>query len=70
MLLLREEGLHSCPQAAWSLYPRTVGAFLRLPPQRALFMGMAIGYVDSGRPVNRIVSERAPLAEVIEFQGV
>lgn len=67
MLLLRAEGLDSCPQESWSTYHETVGRFLALPPERMLFTGMAIGQANPAHPVNRLVSARAPLDEVCEF---
>jgi len=70
MLLLRAEGLDSCAQEAWSLYPQTVGSFLQLPPERMLFCGMAIGYRNPDSPVNRLVTRRAPLEEFVRFHGV
>jgi nitroreductase len=70
MLLLRAEGLHSCAQECWSLYSQTIGSFLALPPQRMLFAGMAIGHANSQHPVNRLVTARAPLEEVVEFVGM
>lgn len=70
MLLLRAEGLHSCPQACWSLYPRTVSEFLGLPPQRLLFVGMAVGYANERHAVNRFVTGRAAMHEVVEFVGM
>ena len=70
MLLLREEGLDSCPQECWSVYPRTVSAFVGIPAQRMLFCGMAIGHANNDHPVNQFVPERAALAQFASFQGV
>jgi nitroreductase len=70
MLLLREEGLDSCAQEAWSLHPKTVGRALNLPAERMLFAGMAIGWRDSAHPVNELVADRAPLDEWARFIGV
>ncbi|WP_420473605.1 nitroreductase [Noviherbaspirillum sp. ST9] len=67
MLLLREEGLHSCPQECWAIYPKTIGEFLKLPAQRMLFTGMAIGHADWTVPANALVAARAPLEEFAEF---
>ncbi|WP_088279817.1 nitroreductase [Ideonella sp. A 288] len=69
MLLLREEGLDSCPQECWSVYPRTVSAFIGLPPERMLFCGMAIGQRNPAHPVNGLASERAPLDAFARFHG-
>lgn len=70
MLLAREAGLHSCPQEAWTNWHRTVGDFLQLPPERMLFCGLALGYRDETHPVNRLVTDRAPLEEFVEFRGL
>lgn len=70
MLLLRGEGLDSCPQEAWSNWPRTLGSFLQLPPERILFAGMSVGYANPAHPVNRLRPLRAPLDEVAQFHGI
>ncbi|MBP0621672.1 nitroreductase [Cupriavidus consociatus] len=70
MLLLREEGLDSCAQECWAMYPETIGSFLQLPAERMLFTGMAIGYEDPGAPANQLRAARAPLTEFAEFIGI
>ncbi len=70
MLLLREEGLDSCPQECWSVYPKTVSAFIGIPEQRMLFCGMAIGHANPNHPVNNFVSARAELSAFARFHGV
>jgi nitroreductase len=69
MLLAREHGLHTCAQEAWSVWHRTVGEFLRLPPELMLFAGMALGYRDESAPINRLRTDRAPLAEFAQLRG-
>lgn len=69
MLLLRGEGLDSCPQECWAIYPDTVASVLRLPPERMLFCGMSIGHRDPEHPVNALVSDRAPADEWLRFHG-
>jgi nitroreductase len=65
MLLLRSEGLHSCPQIAWAEYHCSVAEIIDPPPQRILYCGMSIGYIDpeSHRPP----IPRAPLSETVTF---
>ncbi len=70
MLLLREEGLDSCPQECWSVYPRTLGDFIGIPAERMLFCGMSIGHANMEHPVNRFPVERAALAQFARFHGV
>lgn len=65
MLLLRAEGLHSCPQMAWSVYHRTVADAVSPPGDLILFCGVSIGFEDSAAAHHRI--DRAPLAETVSF---
>jgi nitroreductase len=69
MLLAREHGLHTCAQEAWSVWHRTVGEFLQLPPELMLFSGMALGYRDESAPINSLKTDRAPLEEFAELRG-
>lgn len=65
MLLLRAEGLHSCPQMAWSVYRATVAEAVAAPDELVLFCGLSIGVADPAvRPVR---TDRAPLAETVTF---
>jgi len=69
MLLAREHGLHTCAQEAWSVWYRSVGEFLNLPPELMLFSGMALGYRDEAAPINTLKTDRAPLEEFAELRG-
>ncbi len=70
MLLLRGEGLDSCAQECWAIYPKTIGAFLDLPEDRMLFCGMAIGKADPNERANQFRARRAPLADFVRFHGI
>ena len=65
MLLLRAEGLHSCPQMAWSQVHETVADVLSPPDGLILFCGMSIGYEDPS--VSYVRTGRAPLDETVTF---
>lgn len=65
MLLLRAEGLHSCPQMAWAKFHGTVAEVLSPPDEIVLFCGMSIGYEDATAGDARI--GRAPLGETVTF---
>jgi nitroreductase len=65
MLLLRAEGLHSCPQMAWSQVRKTVAEVVSPPDGLILFCGMSIGYEDV--TVDYIRTGRAPLDETVTF---
>lgn len=70
MLLLRGEGLDSCPQECWAMYPQTIASLLNPPKEHMLFCGMSIGYRDPAVSANNLVSDRAPLEEFASFSGI
>ena len=65
MLLLRAEGLHSCPQMAWSQVRESVAEIVSPPDELMLFCGMSIGYEDVTKALPR--TGRAPLEETVTF---
>ena len=65
MLLLRQEGLHSCPQMAWAKFSRSVAEIVAPPDELVLFCGMSIGYEDA--TVTEPRTGRAPLGETVTF---
>ncbi|MEU2421006.1 nitroreductase [Streptomyces sp. NPDC007851] len=67
MLLLRAEGLHSCPQVMWTTYRRTVGRLVGAGDGQVLLCGVAVGYESEGAP--RVRTGRAGLAETVTFVG-
>jgi nitroreductase len=69
MLIARGYGLHTCAQEAWTLWHKTVRAFLELPATHILFCGMALGYADADAPINRWRSPRQPLDSFASFAG-
>ncbi len=68
-LLLREEGLDSCPQEAWAIYSKQIRECVDIPDDHIFFCGMGIGWRDSESPVNRFEVARAPLDEAIRWEG-
>jgi nitroreductase len=67
MLLLRAEGLHSCPQVLWTMYRTTVGETVGADDGRILLCGMSVGFAKDGVPALR--TGRADLAETVTFVG-
>jgi nitroreductase len=67
MLLLVEEGMGSCAQEAWSVYPATVKRVGEIPDDHIFFCGLAIGYPDPEATLNHFANPRAPLDETIRF---
>ncbi len=69
MLLLREEGLDSCPQEAWAVYSKQIREVVDIPEDHIFFCGLAIGYRDPDAPVNRFPVARAPIDEAVRWEG-
>ena len=69
MLLAVEEGLDTCAQEAWSVWHRTVGGFLQLPPEMMLFAGMALGRRDPAHPLSEFRTDRDPFDAFAEMRG-
>jgi nitroreductase len=65
MLLLRAEGLHSCPQMAWAKFRASVAEVVSPPDGLMLFCGMSIGYADD--TVTHVRTGRAPLDQTVTF---
>lgn len=69
MLLAREQGLHTCPQEAWSLWGKSIREFTGIPDEDLVFCGLALGYADPDAPINALCTERASVDEFARFQG-
>jgi len=61
MLLIREAGLHSCPQAAFCGYHTAIREALPLDESEVVVCGMSIGYADFSAVENSLETERAAL---------
>jgi len=59
MLLAREAGLHTCPQAAFCGYHKAIRDVLPLDESEIVVCGMSIGYADLNDVVNTLQTERA-----------
>ena len=67
MLLLRAEGLHSCPQVMWTMYRRTVSQAVGADDGLVLLCGVAVGFEQEGVP--RLRTDRAEMRETVSFIG-
>ena len=67
MLLAREQGLHSCPQAAWADYHEPVRQVLPLTKDEMVVCGLALGYANSAAIENSLVTSRVPLTDHTTF---
>lgn len=70
MLLLREQGLDSCPQEFLSMYSKVIKDHLGVSDETHIFFcGIAIGYQDEEDPVNHFDRKREPLDGKVRFLG-
>ncbi|NUW33234.1 nitroreductase [Nonomuraea sp. SMC257] len=67
MLLLRAEGLHSCPQVMWTMYRTTVSRLVGADDGLVLFCGLSVGFEREGVP--RLRTGRADIRETVSFIG-
>jgi nitroreductase len=63
MLLAREKGLHTCPQAAFSRYQHIVRRELGIPEEQLVICGLALGKADPDEVPNNLITERAPIQD-------
>lgn len=70
MLLLREEGLDSCPQEFLAYYADPIMEHIGVSQDTHMFFcGMGIGYRDPDAPVNAFDRNRVPLEDQVRFEG-
>ncbi len=69
MLSARGQGLHTCSQAAFMDYHKVIRPELGIPEQEIVVCGLAIGREDTGKPENRLRTEREPVDRFTRFFG-
>ena len=67
MLLAREAGLHTCPQAAFCGYHKSIRRALPLKDEEVVVCGMTIGYADFSAVENTLETERADASEFLKL---
>ena len=67
MLLAREAGLHTCPQAAWADYHQVLRDVLPISSDEVIVCGMAVGYADAAAIENTLVTERVDNVDNTRF---
>jgi nitroreductase len=69
MVAARGRGLDTCPQAAFADFHSVIRTVMGIPQNEIIVCGMALGHADPDAAVNRLVTERAPLADFATFEG-
>ncbi len=67
MVAARGRGLDTCPQAAFTQFHKVIADVLGLPDSEQLVCGMALGFADTSKIENTLVTERAALNDFATF---
>jgi len=65
MLLAREAGMHTIPQAAFCGYHKSIRRALPLDDTEVVVCGMSIGYADASAVENTLLTERASVGDFL-----
>lgn len=70
MLLLREEGLDSCPQEFLASYGKLIKDHIGVSDETHIFFcGLAIGHANPQAPCNTYQRTRIPIEQAVRFDG-
>ncbi|QGP91146.1 Nitroreductase NfnB [Neomoorella glycerini] len=67
MLAAAQYGLGTATAVQMAAYPDLIRAELGVPPELAIVIGIALGYIDYEHPQNKFRSPRRPISEVVRF---
>ncbi len=67
MLMALDEGLATCPQAALAEYPDIVREVLKLPDDKMVLVGMALGYENQEAKVNSYRTSRESVESFVSY---
>lgn len=67
MVAARGRGLDTCPQAAFTQYHKVIAQQLQLSDDEMVVCGMALGWADTAKIENTLVTEREPVASFVRF---
>lgn len=67
MVAARARGLDTCPQAAFTQYHRVISSELDLPANETVVCGMSLGYADTTKIENSLITERMGVEEFVKF---
>lgn len=67
MIAARGRGLDTCPQAAFTTFHSVIARVLQLPANEQLVCGMALGYADTSKIENSLVTERESVQGFSQF---
>ncbi len=69
MLLAKERGLDTCPQASWRMWPKIISEILDVDDREVVMAGLALGYAAPEEPVNELCQPRVSADDFISLRG-
>ncbi|MBL4681579.1 MAG: nitroreductase [Pseudomonadales bacterium] len=69
MLMAKEQGLDTCAQASWTLWPQTIREVLGIDEAEMVLLGMSLGYAKQDELVNEIKQPRIVMDEYVKMMG-
>lgn len=70
ILLAHDSHIGCCPQLQMVVYPDILRTCLEIPLSKKIVIGIALGYPDEDAAINRYVSTRIPLEEMVTWYGI
>lgn len=70
LLLAHNYGLGCCPQVQMIVYPDIIRRLMNIPPSKKIVVGVAIGYPNEDDIINKYVSDRLALDEMVTWHGI
>ena len=67
VLAAHNMGLGTCPIGLVTAFAEEIREMLNIPDEKNIVIGIAVGYPAPDSPINRAISERAPIHEVARF---
>lgn len=67
MVAARGRGLDTCPQAAFTQYHAIIAGHLQLAPHEMVVCGMALGWADTSKIENTLITGREPVSHFVRF---
>ncbi len=68
MIAAQSRGISTCPQAAFTKFHRVIAEYLELPEEEGFVCGMSMGYADTERVENHLITERESLENFVIFR--
>lgn len=68
-LAAQAHGVASIAQAAVASYGPFLHEYFDIPDDRIILCGISLGYADADHPANSFRTERAPVADIIDWRG-